>query len=67
MVADAFRASAQSGIRWAFPKLFAVRRLLLAVGVVAVVALEIALIWGLGNTGDHFDPQCMQPGAACSR
>jgi hypothetical protein len=41
--------------------------LLVTLGIIAIVILEVGLIWALGNTGDHFDPRCMQPNAACSR
>jgi hypothetical protein len=42
-------------------------RLLTAVGIVTVVALEIGLIWVLGSTGDHVDARCMQPNVECRR
>jgi hypothetical protein len=38
----------------------------MAVGIAAVVFAELAIVWGLGMTGDHFDPQCMQP-PGCSK
>ena len=38
-----------------------VRRFVLPVEVAAVIALIVALIWGLGRAGDRFDPRCMQP------
>jgi len=43
------------------------RRLLVAVGIVSVLALEVGLLWKIGSTGDHMDPRCMQPNTECSR
>ena len=66
MAVDAFHPSSVRLPR-ALPQSTTGRRLLMAVGVMAVLALEAAFIWRLGSTGDHFNPRCMQPEAMCSR
>lgn len=67
MAVEAFNPSTLSVPRRILAQNITGRRLLMAVGVVAVVALEVALLWGLGSTGDHFNPRCMHPEAACNR
>ena len=50
----------------ALPTAAAWRRLLMALGIAAVVIAEVGFIWMLGQTGDHFDGGCMAP-PGCSR
>jgi hypothetical protein len=38
----------------------------MTLSIAAVVIAEVGFIWMLGQTGDHFDADCMAP-PGCSR
>ena len=58
---SALITSHTTGVRrsFALPTAVAWRRLLMALGIAAVVIAEVGFIWMLGQTGDHFDAGCM--------